>query len=265
MKNLTINQLTSLEAKTAVVTGGAAGIGAAIARRLHEAGGNIVIGDIDEVEAQKILDELNTLRPNSVIISKTDVSKASGVEALFSRAMEVFSSLDILVNNAGIFPLTTLANLTEDQFMRVIDINLRGVYLCTKRASEIMKAQKKGGNIITVCSVDSLHPSMVGLAAYDASKHGVWGFIKNVALELAPHNIRVNGVAPGGTATPGIAKMSEGQPVNPKTQKAALSAIPMARYADPDEIARVTLFLASELSSYMTGSLLVADGGVLLT
>ena len=122
-----------------------------------------------------------------------------------------------------------------------------------------MIQQATGGSIITVTSVDAIHPSMAGLAAYDASKHGVWGFLKNVALELAPHNIRVNAVAPGGIATPGVTAMGGGAP-----DEATLSGIPMHRMGEPDEIGKVVLFLASDLSSYMTGSHVVVDGGLLL-
>jgi 2-deoxy-D-gluconate 3-dehydrogenase len=122
-----------------------------------------------------------------------------------------------------------------------------------------MIQQATGGSIITVTSVDAIHPSMAGLAAYDASKHGVWGFLKNVALELAPHNIRVNAIAPGGIATPGVAALGGGAP-----DEATLSGIPMHRMGETDEIGKVALFLASDLSSYMTGSHVVVDGGLLL-
>jgi 2-deoxy-D-gluconate 3-dehydrogenase len=133
-----------------------------------------------------------------------------------------------------------------------------------------MKQQGKGGRIINITSIDALHPSMVGLAHYDASKHGVWGFTKNSALELAADKIWVNAIAPGGIQTPGVAAMQgqAGAPagVDPKqAAKAFLAKIPMGRMGEPDEIGKAALFLASDLSSYMTGSQIVVDGGALLS
>ena len=146
-------------------------------------------------------------------------------------------------------------------------VNLEGVFLCTKYVSEQMKKQKKGGKIINVTSIDALHPSMVGLAHYDASKHGVWGFTKNVALELAPHKIWVNAIAPGGIATPGVAEMQKKTKImdTVKMFKAFLERVPMHRAGEPDDIGKVALFLASDMSSYMTGSQIVVDGGALLS
>ena len=133
-----------------------------------------------------------------------------------------------------------------------------------------MIKQGKGGKIINITSIDAIHPSMVGLAHYDASKHGVWGFTKNVALELAPHGITVNAIAPGGVATPGVAKMQSGaaQPADATAAKAAsdafMATIPMHRMGEPDDIGKVALFLASDMSSYMTGSQVIVDGGALI-
>jgi 2-deoxy-D-gluconate 3-dehydrogenase len=133
-----------------------------------------------------------------------------------------------------------------------------------------MIKQGNGGKIINVTSIDALHPSSVGLAHYDASKHGVWGFTKNVALELAPHKIWVNAIAPGGIQTPGVQKLQKDSPVPQgvdmqKLLEAFLAKIPMKRMGDPDDIGKVALFLASDMSSYMTGSQVVVDGGVLLS
>ena len=128
-----------------------------------------------------------------------------------------------------------------------------------------MIKQKRGGRIINITSVDALHPSSVGLAVYDASKHGLWGFTKNTALELASHNIHVNAIAPGGIATPGT---GAGMPVTPDMEailKKFMEKIPLKRMGDPDDIGKVALFLASDLASYMTGSQIVVDGGVLLS
>ena len=260
MKTTPISQLVNLTGKTAVVTGGAMGIGAAIVRRLHEAGANVVIGDLAQPEMDELARELNELRADSTATWRCDVSKAADIDQLAKVAQENFGGLDIWVSNAGIYPMVSLADMTEEQFTKVVDVNLKGVFLGTKRAAAIMKEQGRGGNIITVCSIDSLHPSGVGLAAYDASKHGVWGLLKNVALELAVDGIRINGIAPGGVATPG----THAGEMNQDMIKQFTAQIPMGRFADPDEMGRVALFLASDLSTYLTGSLIVADGGRLL-
>lgn len=262
-----IFQLVDLSNKTAIVTGGAKGIGLGIAKRLYEAGANVVIADLDEASGQKEAEALNGLRAESAVFRKVDVSKATEVEAVIAQAVKTFGGLDIMVNNAGIFPFVPLANLSEEDFSKVIDINLKGVFFGCKYASEVMKEQGRGGSIITITSIDALHPSAAGLAAYDASKHGVWGFLKNIALELAEHDIRVNAIAPGGIATPGVAAQTEGvsDPAKVEEQNQQFRAtIPMGRLGEPDEIGTVALFLASELSTYMTGSQIVVDGGKLL-
>ncbi|QQS20113.1 SDR family oxidoreductase [Candidatus Saccharibacteria bacterium] len=258
--NIPISQLIDLSHKTAVITGGAMGIGEAIVRRLHEAGANVVIGDLAQEQMDALAGELNGLRTDSAATWHCDVSKAEDIEALLKVAQDNFGSVDILVNNAGIYPLVKLADMDEAQFSKVLDVNLKGVFFGTKQAAAMMKEQGTGGSIVTVCSIDSLHPSAVGLAAYDASKHGVWGFLKNAALELAEDNIRVNGIAPGGVSTPGT-HMGE---MNQDLIEQFTALIPMKRFGDPDEMGRVALFLASDLSSYLTGSLIVADGGRLL-
>lgn len=258
-----LSELTDLNGKVAIVTGGSMGIGRGIVERLHEAGASIVVADVADDEGNAFVHELNESREGSAHFVHCDVSKEHDVEDIVHHAVEEFGGLDIMVNNAGIFPFIPLSDLSEDNFMAVIEVNLKGVFLGTKYASEQMKAQGRGGTIVTVASIDALHPSAVGLAAYDASKHGVWGFVKNVALELAPYGIRVNALAPGGVATPGVAKLSPPD-ADEAFMQAQAAGIPMHRFGDPDEMGRVVLFLASDLSSYMTGSIVVADGGKLL-
>ncbi len=175
-----------------------------------------------------------------------------------AKTTESFGKIDILVNNAGIYPFQPLAVMTEADFMKVINVNLKGTFLCTKFVSDQMIKQGQGGKIINITSIDALHPSMIGLAHYDSSKHGMWGFTKNVALELAAHKIYVNAIAPGGIATPGAT------PVDKAVTDAFTAKIPMKRMGEPDEIGKVVLFLASDMSSYMTGEQIVVDGGALL-
>lgn len=263
MKSL--QELLNLKGKTAIVTGGAKGIGQGIAFRLGEAGASVVIADMDEVAAQATVQDL-TRKGFTVSAVKTDVSSEEDVQRMVAFTKETYGSLDILVNNAGIYPPAPVAQMTEEQFEKVMHVNLRSVFLTTKYAAEIMKPQG-GGRIINITSIDALHPSMVGLAHYDASKHGEWGFTKNSALELAEHKIWVNAIAPGGITTPGVAAMSQGASAEQMaaSTKAFMAAIPMHRMGESDEIGTVALFLASDMSSYMTGEQIVVDGGALLS
>ncbi len=250
-------ELTNLSGRTAIVTGGAMGIGRGIVGRLAEAGANLVVADLALAAAEDVAAELNVRHAGGAIGVAADVSDPLGVHHMMHAAVEAFGAVDILVNNAGIYPSRPLAELDLDTFRHVLDVNLTGLFLCTKAVSERMIEQGRGGRILNISSIDALHPSMVGLAAYDASKHGAWGFTKNVALELAPHGIWVNAIAPGGIRTPGTggdeASMDE-----------FAKLIPMGRIGDPDEIGRAALFLVSDLASYVTGAQLVVDGGRLL-
>ena len=251
-------ELIDLTGRTAIVTGGAMGIGLGIACRLHEAGANVVVADLDSGAAERAAEALRAQRAHSALAVSCDVSDAESVERMVGAAVDAFGGIDILVNNAGIFPMLPLSDLDLETFRRVLDVNLTGLFLCTKAVSAQMIAQGKGGRIVNITSIDALHPSMVGLAHYDASKHGAWGFTKNVALELAPHDISVNAIAPGGIRTPGVGDMDEA------SLQGFEAMIPMRRMGDPDDIGRVALFLASELASYMTGAQVVVDGGRLL-
>ena len=234
------------------------GIGLGIAHRLHEAGASVLIADLDLAAGEHAAEGLRALRADSALAVHSDISDPESVQRMVGAAIESFGGLDILVNNAGIYPMIPLSDLNADTFRRVIDVNLTGLFLCTKAASARMIAQGRGGRIVNVTSIDALHPSMVGLAPYDASKHGAWGFTKNVALELAPHGIWVNAIAPGGITTPGTGEMDEA------TLRGFEAMIPMRRMGDPDDIGRAALFLASDLCSYMTGAQIVVDGGRLL-
>ncbi len=259
-----LQELLRLDGKAAIVTGGAKGIGYGIAYRLAEAGAKVLVADTDEAAATKTAQEF-TDKGWVASALVTDVADENAVQAMIASCKEQFGAVDILVNNAGIYPPAPLADMSKEMFERVIDVNLRSVFLTTKYASDVMK-QHGGGKIINITSIDALHPSMVGLAHYDASKHGMWGFTKNSALELARHNIWVNAIAPGGITTPGVAAMSQGAPTQPTDTTADfLAKIPMHRMGEPDEIGMVALFLASDMSSYMTGSQIVVDGGALLS
>ena len=266
---VSINKLLDLSGKTAIVTGGAVGIGYGITYRLAEAGANVMIADLSAEDSEKTVAELSQkgFKVKSVVV---DVSSEEDVKKLIEQTIQEFGVLNILVNNAGIYPNIPVAKMEFADFDKILAVNLEGAFLTTKYASEQMIKQGQGGKIINITSIDALHPSMIGLAAYDSSKHGLWGFTKNSALELSQHKIWVNAIAPGGIATPGVAKLQAGAPqpagVDPKQMiEAFMAKIPMHRMGEPDDIGKVALFLASDMSSYMTGSQIVVDGGVLLS
>jgi 2-deoxy-D-gluconate 3-dehydrogenase len=254
-----LSKLIDLSGRCAIVTGGAMGIGRAIAERLHEAGASVVIADLELAAAEEVATALNVGRPAGAIAVRTDVSDEGDVAAMVAAAVDGFGGVDILVNNAGIYPSVPFVEMDAATFRRVIEVNLIGLFLCTKAAADRMIAQGRGGRILNITSIDALHPSMIGLSHYDASKHGAWGFTKNVALELAQHRIWVNALAPGGITTPGVSGMPQ------ELITAFEAVIPMHRMGDADEIARTALFMVSDLASYMTGSQVVVDGGKLLT
>jgi 2-dehydro-3-deoxy-D-gluconate 5-dehydrogenase len=264
-----LNKLLDLTGKVAIVTGGALGIGNGITYRLAEAGASVAIANRSLEEAEKYAAELTSKGWKAKAI-KTDVSIEDDVKQMVDLTIRKFGGIDILVNNAGIFPSIPVHKMTLADFENVIRVNLNGVFLTTKYVSEQMIAQGKGGKIINVTSIDALHPSSVGLAHYDASKHGVWGFTKNTALELSQYKITVNAIAPGGILTEGVKKLQASMPVaggvdQQKVLEGFLAKIPMHRMGEPDDIGKVALFLASDMSSYITGSQIVVDGGVLLS
>ncbi len=264
-----IAKLLDLTDRVAIVTGGAKGIGYGISYRLAEAGAKVLIADTDLLAADSAVKEL-TGKGWTVAAIATDVSNEKDVQQMLGRCSELFGSVDILVNNAGIYPSEPIAQMSAEDFEKVMHVNLRSVFLTTKYAAELMKAAGKGGKIINVTSIDALHPSMVGLAHYDASKHGVWGFTKNSALELSQYQIWVNAIAPGGIITPGATATSSNRKLpagvdQAKLVEAFMAKIPMHRMGEADEIGKVALFLASDMASYMTGSQIVVDGGMLLS
>lgn len=259
-----LHQLIDLKGKTALVTGGAMGIGFGIAYRLAEAGANVAVADLDEEVGKAAVAALQGTGFQAAFI-KTDVSDENQVRAAIDFAVRTYGGIDILVNNAGIYPIIPVLHMEPADFEKILAVNLKSVFLFTKLVAETMIKQGRGGKIINITSVDAVHPSSIGLAVYDASKHGLWGFTKNTALELAPHNIQVNAIAPGSIATPGTGAGKPTAPEMEATLKKFLAKIPMGRMGDPDDIGKVALFLASDLASYMTGSQVVVDGGVLLS
>lgn len=257
--------LLDLKGKSVIVTGGAKGIGYGISYRLAEAGASVLVADLD-IDTAKITAQEFVKNGWQAKAFKVNVAHEEDIKTMISACKEAFGSVDILVNNAGIYPPVPVMQMTAEQFDKVLSVNLKSVFLSTKYAAEVMASQG-GGKIINITSIDALHPSMVGLAHYDASKHGLWGFTKNSALELAEKKIWVNAIAPGSIQTPGTESMTHGESTEQiAAQSEAFNAkIPMHRVGEPDDIGMVALFLASEMSSYMTGAQIVVDGGILLS
>lgn len=260
--------LCSFEGKSVVVTGGAMGIGFAIAQRFANAGAGVLLADIDENTAKAAAARL-TDAGGRVHALAVDIGDDSAPERIVTSCIEAFGGIDVLVNNAGIFPNVPALEMEPKLFDRVIRINLRGLVFLSRTAGRRMIEQRRGGKIINIGSIDSLRPSMIGLAAYDASKGGVLMFTRSFALEMAPHDIQVNAILPGGITTEGTSRPLEGSGMTQEQMDEVLERfverIPLRRMGVPDDIARVALFLASSGSDYMTGSHVVVDGGALLT
>lgn len=268
MEQLPVQKLLDLTGKVAIVTG-AVGIGFGIAYRLAEAGAKVVIASRSMSEAIASVDKIKSKGMVALAV-EADVSDDESVKRMVQATIDAYGTIDILVNNAGIYPSKLVMDMSLEDFEKVLSVNLKGVFLCTKYCAEQMIKTGQGGKIINISSIDAIHPSSIGLAHYDASKHGVWGFTKNVALELAPHKIWVNAVAPGGIMTEGAKKAQSGAPAPAgvdmaKMMEAFLNKIPMHRMGEPDDIGKVVLFLASDMAGYMTGEQIVVDGGVLLS
>jgi 2-deoxy-D-gluconate 3-dehydrogenase len=258
----------SLAGRRAAVTGAAHGIGYGIVKRYLEAGARVLLTDNDEGDAQEAMRSLGG--PSDALQAATvDVAAADAGDRLVSACVAAFGGIDILVNNAGIFPYSPMLTCSREQFERVLAVNLVGLAYCSQAAARQMIEQRGGGAIVNIASIDSVHPSMVGLAAYDSSKGGVLMFTRAFALEVGPRGIRVNAIAPGGVATPGAAHfMSEltgpGPAAGGTGETGATFGIPLGRMGEPDEIATVAVFLASDASRYMTGTLVTVDGGALI-
>ncbi|MFG1962113.1 3-oxoacyl-ACP reductase FabG [Nonomuraea sp. NPDC049028] len=243
-----------LNGKTAVVTGAAQGIGLAIAEVFVREGARIVIGDLNLEAAEAVAKGLGG--PGVARAARCDVTRAADVDALIRTALEAFGSLDVMVNNAGITRDATMRTMTEEQFDQVIDVHLKGTWNGTRKAAAVMREQKSGA-IVNISSLSG-KVGMVGQTNYSAAKAGVVGLSKAAAKELAHHGVRVNAIQPGLIRS----AMTEAMPQKAWDQK--LAEIPMGRAGEAHEVASVALFLASDLSSYMTGTVLEVTGGRLM-
>ena len=243
-----------LKGKTAVVTGGTRGIGLAIAKKYLENGANVAIAGSREETVEKALSQLQDYKDNVMGIWP-DLCNPEEVAAAFASVKERFGSLDILANNAGISSRTSIYDYTLEEFSKILDINLKAVFVCSQAAARIMKEQGSGVIINTRSMVAEYgQPSGCG---YPATKFAVNGITKSLARELAKDGIRVNAVAPGVTKTDMVAAL-------PKELVDRISAgIPLGRPGDPEDVANAFLYLASDMASYVTGIVLRVDGAAM--
>jgi 3-oxoacyl-[acyl-carrier protein] reductase len=248
------DQVSLLAGQTAVVTGGGQGLGYAIAERFVAQGARVVLGDVDLDAAESAAERLGGQKIAAAV--RCDVTRAADVEALTSTAVQTFGRLDVMVNNAGVTRDATLRKMTEEQFDQVIDVHLKGTWNGLRAAAAIMRENKHGA-IVNMSSLSG-KVGLVGQSNYSAAKAGIVGMTKAAAKELAYLGVRVNAIAPGLIRS----AMTEAMPERIWEQK--LAEIPMGRAGEPAEVASVALFLASDLSSYMTGTTLEVTGGRLM-
>ena len=250
-----------LDGKVAVVTGGAHGIGRASAKALAAEGANVAIGDVDEVEGQGCADEIREAGGDTLFV-RTDVTNMDDVQALVGAAVERWSRLDVMFNNVGVAIGGAAGEMSEDDWRRVIDINLTGVWRGMRVAIPIM-LEAGGGSIVNTSSVQG-HVGFLGWSGYAASKGGVDALTRQAAVEYAPKGIRVNAIVPGTILT----SMNEGilrEVDDPDALLAEWTSMhPVGRIGMPEEVAAAVVFLASDESSFVTGESLRVDGGMIV-
>ncbi len=246
--------MSMLSGQTAVITGGAHGLGLAIAQRFIAEGARVVLGDLDADATEAAAERLGGHAVATAV--RCDVTLAAEVDTLTSTAVERFGALDIMVNNAGITRDATMRKMTEEQFDQVIAVHLKGTWNGMRSAGGIMRENKRGA-IVNMSSLSG-KVGLVGQTNYSAAKAGIVGMTKAAAKELAHLGVRVNAIAPGLIRS----AMTEAMPQ--RIWDVKLAEVPMGRAGEPSEVANVALFLASDLSSYMTGTVLEVTGGRLM-
>lgn len=246
----------SLADKVAIVTGGSRGIGRVIALGFAEAGADVVVCSRTLPDLERVAEEIRALGRRSLAV-ETNIAIKSDVDNLVAKTVAEFGTIDILVNNAAMNIMRPLIELREDGWDKVMNVGLKGYYLCSQAVAKVM-IEKKSGNIINIASGAAVKAAPM-LGAYSISKAGVVMLTQLLAADLARYNIRVNAIGPG------MVKTGFSQPMwsNPEMLKAIEAGIPLGRLAEPEEIMAVALFLASDASSYITGQTIYADGGTM--
>ena len=262
MADKSLAELVSLRGRRVLITGSAAGIGKAMAMRFAEAGADLVLVDIDEKKLKEAAVDTRKWGVD-VATNKVDLSKKPEIDALWNALKG--SEPDTLVNNVGIYPFRDFLDIDEAFFEKVCSLNLESVLWMCQRM--IKARNKKGGVIINVSSIEAILPFKNGMVHYDTTKTGVIGLTRSLARDFGDKGFRINALLPGGIVTQGTKSAAteflKGNISLAKTGYDFITRIPMARLGEPDEVARATLFLACDLSSYMTGVLLAVDGGFL--
>lgn len=267
--------LLSLEGRTAVVTGGAQGIGRAVVRRLAESGASVFIADIDGDLAGRAAVEVAEEYGVHCEGVATDVSDSGSVFALASRAAAHADRLDVWVNCAAVWSTTAVTETSDETWRRILAVDLDGSFYCSREAARQMTFRGKPGVIVLYSSL-SAHKGRMGRTHYGAAKHGVNGLVKNLAVELGPQGIRVLAIAPSVTDTAAARSGARDQEsggdaqdrhadIHEQMMARALEGMPLGRMADPDELARATVFAVSDLAEFMTGCTLHVDGGASAT
>jgi 3-oxoacyl-[acyl-carrier protein] reductase len=244
-----------LEKKKVLVTGSGRGIGKAIALRLAEAGCDVGVSDVDMAAAEATAAEIKALGRSSCAL-KADVSKEAEVEAMFKAFYDAFQTIDVLVNNAGITRDTLIIRMKETDWDQVLDINLKSVFLCCREAARTMMRNRRG-KIINIASVVGINGN-AGQVNYSASKAGIIGLTRTLAKELAGRSVLINAVAPGFIKTPMTDKLAD------VDRNRLINDVPLKHMGMPADIANAVLFLASSMADYITGEVLVVDGGLVL-
>ncbi len=249
--------MADLKNKVAIITGARRGMGRAHALALAQAGAKVVVADISQEECEKVVEEIKKAKGEAIAV-KCDVTKKEEVDAMIQAAVKEWGKLDILVNNAGICQFKPFLEMTEKDWDLTLNINLKGYFLCAQAAAKEMMKQKSGA-IVNIASVamGQIGVGFPGLTHYCASKGGIVGMSEAMAIELAQHNIRVNVVSPGAIDTPMIDPVKQDK----TAMDGILGRVPLHRVGKPEEVANAVVFLASDDSSYMTGSVVVVDGG----
>ena len=266
-KNVPLPSLLSLTGKCAIVTGAAQGFGAAIAARLAEAGAKVIIADRNGDGANQKSEDLNSLGYD-VSAMQLDIFDAPAVNELVQRVVSSNGAINILVNNAGIFSNYYFENMSLEEFQTTLNVNVVGTFNCTQAVVRAMKKNGNGGSIVNIASVDAFKSSAEGLTHYTKTKHAIAGLTRSLAMELGASNVRVNAVCPGAAMTEGAIELVTGGAPDGIDVEAQWNGIvertPLRRLCHPDDVARATLFLASDMSSFVTGAFLVVDGGILV-
>lgn len=244
----------TLKDKTAIVTGGGRGIGRAVCLELAGRGANLVINYIGSAEeAEQTAADCRALGAQALIVCG-DVSCEADCEALFAQAVEAFGKVDILVNNAGVTKDTLIVRMSEQDFNKVLDVNLKGTFFCMKQAAKLMMKQRSG-RIISISSVVGIRGN-AGQVNYSASKAGIIGMTKSLAKELAARKVTVNAIAPGFVQTDMTGVLSD------SVKEKIKAEIPMNTLGSPADIANAVAFFAEDASAYITGQVLCVDGGM---